>query len=580
MGDKKRTGRRTKRTASGLVAKKSKSKDGGAHGANSVWVNSDSALDTSASERKIKGNLGHTECQTDAGFVTEGFILVDVNNLTQYLSSVVTCAECSGVVQCGLAVESAKGFAYDIVGKCHRCESRTIPMKTSNKCKPTEINTGKNPPFEVNTRMVSYVRSLGKGYRTFEHFYKFLNSPNALSVNAYNSLLKKKHAAAKSVATDSMVNAAEKVKDLVGKDCTVSVDGTWQQRGHASHHGIVSAISIDTGKCVDIEVLSNICKGCEVWEKCDKSADAYLNWKADHKCLADHSGSACAMEPIGAVRTFGRSEHTRKGLRYVNYLGDGDSASYSKVKRSTPYEGVEVGSQCWNVSGMCRKVGKKLTGARRLTAQRIDTLQNYFGMAVRENKGDLIAMQRSVLGSLYHVASTADDPNHGMCPDGEGSWCGYNTDPDTYRHKHGIPECIVDLIESIYEDLSSPDLLGRCLHGKTQNNNECLNKVIWDHCSKEVFVGKLTVEEGAYSAVALFNDGNHSVLKCMELLGVSPGRFTLKFAQTGDSNRLYRAARKTANTGKSRRKALRAVRKGFQDKTEEEEGDLYEAGGH
>ena len=41
-----------------------------------------------------------------------------------------------------------------------------------------------------------------------------------------------------------------------------------------------------------------------------------------------------------------------------------------------------------------------MTVARRLTAQGIDTLQNYFGMAVRENKGDLIAMQRSVLGSL------------------------------------------------------------------------------------------------------------------------------------------------------------------------------------
>ena len=23
-----------------------------------------------------------------------------------------------------------------------------------------------------------------------------------------------------------------------------------------------------------------------------------------------------------------------------------------------------------------------------------------------------------------------------MCPDGEGSWCGYNTDQDNYRHKH------------------------------------------------------------------------------------------------------------------------------------------------
>ena len=73
---------------------------------------------------------------------------------------------------------------------------------------------------------------------------------------AYNGPLRKKYDAAKSVATESMVKAAEEAKD-----CTVYVDGTWQRRGHASHHGVVSTISIDTGKCVDIEVLSNICKG-------------------------------------------------------------------------------------------------------------------------------------------------------------------------------------------------------------------------------------------------------------------------------------------------------------------------------
>ena len=64
----------------------------------------------------------------------------------------------------------------------------------------------------------------------------------------------------------------------------------------------------------------------------------------------------------------------------------------------------------------------------------------------------------------------------------------------TYRHRDGIPECTAGLIEPIYEGLSSPDL-GKCLHGKTQNNNECLNKVIWDHCGKEVVVGTLTIEE-------------------------------------------------------------------------------------
>ena len=31
---------------------------------------------------------------------------------------------------------------------------------------------------------------------------------------------------------------------------------------------------------------------------------------------------------------------------------------------------------------------------------------------------------------------TGVEPHRTMCPDGEGSWCGYNTDQDNYRHKH------------------------------------------------------------------------------------------------------------------------------------------------
>ena len=46
-------------------------------------------------------------------------------------------------------------------------------------------------------------------------------------------------------------------------DVGVSVDGTWQRRGFSSNNGVVTAISIDTGKVVDVEIMSKICKGCK-----------------------------------------------------------------------------------------------------------------------------------------------------------------------------------------------------------------------------------------------------------------------------------------------------------------------------
>ena len=161
-----------------------------------------------------------------------------------------------------------------------------------------------------------------------------------------------------------------------------------------------------------------------------------------------------------------------------------------------------------------------LTGAGRLTEQKIGTLQNYFGMAIRGNSGDLNAMQQAVMASLYHVASTDTNPNHHLCPTREDSWCRFVTDPG-FIHKHGLPEPILNLVEPIYDELSSPDLLGKCLHGKTQNNNECFNKIVWDRCSKEVFVGRLTIEEAVFSSISHFNDGNSSLLHLFECLGVS-----------------------------------------------------------
>ena len=122
-----------------------------------------------------------------------------------------------------------------------------------------------------------------------------------------------------------MQQAAAEIKNITDNpgtvaDCTVSFDGSWQ--GHASHHGVVTSILVDSGKCVDVEVLSNVCKGCSYWEKNDQTTLEYTKWRLSHVCQINHQGSAAAMEPVGATRIFDRSE-TERGSRYTKYLGDG-----------------------------------------------------------------------------------------------------------------------------------------------------------------------------------------------------------------------------------------------------------------
>ena len=62
---------------------------------------------------------------------------------------------------------------------------------------------------------------------------------------------------------------------------------------------------------------------------------------------------------------------------------------------------------------------------------------------------------------------------------------------------------------------SDDKLLERCMHGKTQNNNECLNSVVWKRCPKEIFVGFHTLQMGVCSAIIGFNDGISGVLDVM-----------------------------------------------------------------
>ena len=67
--------------------------------------------------------------------------------------------------------------------------------------------------------------------------------------------------------------------------------------------------------------------------------------------------------------------------------------------------------------------GKTLGGRGRLTAERIENLQIYYGLAIRRNKGSVSRMKKEIWAGLEHTASTDEKPQHGNCPDHEGTWC-------------------------------------------------------------------------------------------------------------------------------------------------------------
>ena len=179
-------------------------------------------------------------------------------------------------------------------------------------------------------------------------------------------------------------------------DTSVSCDGSWQRRGFSSLNGVVTAISMKTGKVVDIEAMTRACKACSLKENLKKDDPlAHAHWREGHVCNFNYHGSAGNMETVGTKRIWERSIKINK-LRYTKFYGDGDSKSYSNVCDVYPGVKVEklecVGHVQKRVGCRLRNLKKKekgLGGRGKLTNNTIDRLQKYYGIATRQNIGEL-----------------------------------------------------------------------------------------------------------------------------------------------------------------------------------------------
>ena len=114
-------------------------------------------------------------------------------------------------------------------------------------------------------------------------------------------------------------------------------------------------------------------------------------------------------------------------------------------------------------------------------------------IAIPSNSGDLKGMETAISASLFHCASPNRRNVHHHCPDGLGSWCCFKQDKanktNNYVPGPGLPDNVTELVQPILIRLSNKELLSKCLDGKTQNQNESLNGMIWNRIPKNVFVG-------------------------------------------------------------------------------------------
>lgn len=246
-------------------------------------------------------------------------------------------------------------------------------------------------------------------------------------------------------------------------------------------YGMVSAISVQTGKVVDIEMKSKVCYKCHAKSNLDVNSQEYIDWIAARgpKCTRTFDKSSKAMEAQGAVDMWNRSVE-KNSLRYVDFVGDGDCSSHRDVVKAKPYEDkvivrkVEcVGHIQKRMGGRLRRKkkdmkGKKLSdgktigGRNRLTDNLIDIFQRYYGKALQQNKGNLPNMQKAVKAIWHHYASTAENQMHEYCPEGNDSWCKWQKDQtngtSSFKPKNVAPAVMQEILPT-FEALWDENLL-------------------------------------------------------------------------------------------------------------------------
>lgn len=536
----------------------------------------------STSSKKLKSSESQYDREVNDNF---SYRLIEFISVFSALSQLVVCKQCKEEVRFSEA--SRRGLGFKIILTCATCGEFSI-----NSCPLINGHT-----YEINTRFTLAMRYLGIGLNGMRKFCAFLELPRPVFQATYDKIVQNISIATESVRNLSIKKAAEEEKQFSVEHgqtngLTVSGDGSWRKRGFSSLFGLVSLIGWFSKKVLDVSVKSKYCKACEHWKKKEGTAE-YEEWAEAHKsaCHANHEGSSGKMEVDSVVAMFKRSE-TLHNIKYACYVGDGDSKTYKGIVDAHPYDNFTVvkkecidhvqkrmGTRLRNL----KKKTKGLSGRGKLTGKLIDDLSIYYGLAIRRNHDSIEKMKNDIWATLYHKLSTDENPQHDKCPFGLESWCSWQRAKasgtlDVYYHEPAMHMDVFNAIKPIYEELSSDDLLSRCLGGFTQNSNESFNSAVWTIAPKASASGKIILDVAVDIAVMTYNDGLSSIMGVMDCLGLVVGRNLYDFAMEADSCRIKSAERSMSDAAKATRRDSRSSRKEMDEVNMSSEGQLYGPG--
>ena len=279
-----------------------------------------------------------------ARIINLALLCTHVHSLTLHAAM---CDQCHSYAQShGEAIKvhgeiNRDGLASILFAQCCGCK-KTWHLTTCNKIKGP---TG-NKRWEVNLAAVWGQMATGGGAQPMNQFLSTMGVPG-MSAPTFSSIEEQIGLWWRSVLEDEMLKAGEEEKFLAEQNgeyfdgvpkIKVICDGGWSKRTHKHSYIALSGVGIVIGartkKILGLGVRNKYCSTCNL-------AATQHRDPPYHKCYKNWDLSSQAMEPDILLELFLEGE-TKHGLRYMTFIGDGDSAVLKILQTKIPRWGAHI----------------------------------------------------------------------------------------------------------------------------------------------------------------------------------------------------------------------------------------------
>lgn len=231
--------------------------------------------------------------------------------------------------------ESKNGLFSTFDFKCSGCDYHQ-----------SVLSSDKNKPVDVNNAAVLGITSVGLGSYHLNEICTNLELP-CLSEYMYTVRDKKQQKDWWQIAqTEALAALHEEIRlaklngdvDSAGNALIVIVcDGSWPKRSYRTNFSSLSGcaviIGLRTNKVIYFDVKNKYCHVCKI-------AQSKKEEPKEHECNANYVGPASSMETKIIVEGFYACE--KLGLRFKEYIADGDSSTFKAISDAKIYQNPEM----------------------------------------------------------------------------------------------------------------------------------------------------------------------------------------------------------------------------------------------